>query len=116
MISKKRQDALMTMYQALLTNNFNQEICDKFEKVFNYVRLNKDDLIELINDNLNNWTFDRLGYISQSILLLACGEVIILKTPKTVIINECVELAKKFGEDDDTYKLINGTLDKLLDI
>lgn len=116
MIKKNRNNSLIALYQSLLKNQLEVIDNDKFNKVLIYIWDNKNDLIELINDNLDNWSFERLGFISQALLLLACGEVIILKTPKQVIINECVELAKKFGEDDETYKLINGTLDKLLDV
>lgn len=116
MIKKDRSNSLIALYQSLLKKQLEIVDNDKFNKVLHYVWENKNELIELINDNLENWSFQRLGFISQAILLLACGEVIILKTPKQVIINECVELAKKFGEDDETYKLINGTLDRLLDV
>ncbi len=43
---------------------------------------------------------------------MAFQEILVDKTPKTVVINEAIELSKKYC-DDDSYKLINGVLDRL---
>ena len=117
---KQREQTFFVLYQTLLKGYLDKEDYENLPKEFRYVLAiifdQKDELIELINDQLNQWTFDRLGYIEQAILLLACGEVIALQTPKQVVINESVEYAKKYGEEDTTYKLINATLDKVLDV
>lgn len=54
--------------------------------------------------------FDRLGRIEQAILLNGCSEFDLKKTEAAVIIDESVQLAKKYC-DADTYKLINSVLD-----
>lgn len=73
----------------------------------------KDVYINLINEKLNEeWSFDRLGYVEQAILLMACCELDLETAPKAIVIDEAITLAKKYC-DDDTYKLINGVLDKL---
>lgn len=69
--------------------------------------------IDKINSVLNeDWTFDRLGYIEQAILIMAASELTFETAQKPIVIDEAVTLAKKYC-DDDTYKLINGVLDKL---
>lgn len=73
---------------------------------------NQKDYVNSINKHLKNWEFDRLGYIEQAILLLATHEIDAKKADKAVVINEAVELAKKYC-DDDSYKFINGVLDNL---
>ena len=74
---------------------------------------NKDAYIEQINQNLrDDWSFDRLSLLEQSILLIACQELKQVQTARAVVINEAVTLAKKYC-DDSSYKLINGVLDRL---
>lgn len=66
-----------------------------------------------INDVLkDDWTFDRLGYVEQAILIMAASELTFETAQKPIVIDEAVTLAKKYC-DDDTYKLINGVLDRL---
>ena len=65
--------------QAIDTDAF-LELSDDYRKVITHIFQEKDELIELIQDELYEWEFDRLGYIEQSILLLACGEAIIMAT------------------------------------
>jgi len=71
-----------------------------------------DELASLINKYLNNWTLERLGKIDQAILLFSVYELIYTDIPKIVAIDEGVELAKKYS-DDDVRKMINGVLDKI---
>lgn len=73
----------------------------------------KDVYIENINNALrDDWTFERLGYVERAILLMAACELDLETAPKAIIINEAVTLAKKYC-DDETYRLINGVLDRL---
>ena len=74
---------------------------------------NKDAYIEQINQNLrDDWSFDRLSLLEQSILFIAYQELKQVQTARAVVINEAVTLAKKYC-DDSSYKLINGVLDRL---
>lgn len=74
---------------------------------------NKEAYIEQINQNLrDDWSFDRLSLLEQSILLIAYQELKQVQTARAVVINEAVTLAKKYC-DDSSYKLINGVLDRL---
>lgn len=68
--------------------------------------------IPVINHHLKKWRFDRLGKLEQSILLLALSELEQGIQEKAIIVNEAVELAKEFC-DDESYRLINGVLDAL---
>ena len=73
----------------------------------------KDIYIEKINHSLTqDWEFKRLGYVEQAILILACGELDLDGSPRAIVIDEAVTLAKKYC-DEETYKLINGVLDHL---
>lgn len=73
----------------------------------------KDVYIEKVNAGLrDDWTFDRLGFIEQAILLMSCCELDLETAPKAIVINEAITLAKKYC-DDEAYRLINGVLDSL---
>ena len=74
---------------------------------------NIDELRQEIVDNLTEtWDFDRLGVIEQAILLMSAQELKRKETDKAVIINEAIEIAKLYC-DEDAPKLINGVLDRL---
>ena len=89
------------------------EIDNDFVKDAVYgVITNQADIDSLVNKYMNNWTIDRLGYTDQAILRLATFELNYTNTPPIVVINEAVELAKKYS-DDEVKKMINGVLDKI---
>ncbi len=73
---------------------------------------NLDELVEKIEPHLNAYRFERLGYVEQAILLLAAYEMQTKSADKAVIINEAIEITKKYC-DDDAPKFINGVLDTL---
>lgn len=72
----------------------------------------KDEIDEIANSYLNKWTIDRLGNTDQSILRMSIYELLYTETPEIVAINEAIELAKLYS-DDDVKKMINGVLDKI---
>ena len=72
----------------------------------------KKEIDTLANSYLNDWTIDRLGNTDQSILRMGIYELLYTDTPEVVAINEAVELAKAYS-DDDVRKMINGVLDKV---
>lgn len=88
--------------------------CDEFAK--NLIKLaikNADESIKVISSYLKDWTFDRLNYLEQAILLSAYTQNKYMEQPKTIAINVAVDLAKKYC-DDNSYKFINGVLDNCL--
>ncbi len=64
---------------------------------------------DLIGGSLVDWQLGRLAQIDQQILRIATAEILYLKVPKPVAINEAVELAKRYSAEDG-YKFINGVL------
>ena len=71
-----------------------------------------DELDKIANKHLNNWTIDRLGNTDQAILRMGIFEILYMKTPDIVSINEAVELAKSYS-DDDVKNMINAVLDNV---
>lgn len=72
----------------------------------------RDTLDELYKPLLANWRFERLGVSTKLILRFAIWELKNTDTDPRIIINEAVELAKCFAEAD-SYRFINGILDKI---
>lgn len=93
-----------------------KEVCEienEFVKEIVYgVITYKNDIDKLANDALNNWTIDRLGNTDAAILRMGIYELLYTDTPDIVCINEAVELAKSYS-DDEVRKMINGVLDKI---
>ena len=93
----------------------NLEMDNKYVKdIVNGVLENQDKIDETINKYLENWDLDRLGKTDRAILRLSTYEMMYYDTPKVVVINEAVELAKKYS-DDKVVNLINAVLDKVRD-
>lgn len=63
---------------------------------------------------LKDWQLKRLAKIDQDMLRLAAAEILFLNIPEKVAINEAVELAKRYS-DDDGYRFINGVLRRFTD-
>ena len=72
----------------------------------------KNDIDELANKYLKDWTIDRLGNTDQAILRIGIYELVYSDTPSVVAINEAIELSKLYS-DDDVRKMINAVLDKV---
>lgn len=68
----------------------------------------------LIADYADNWNLQRMAVIDRNILRLGVFELLHAAgdVPPKVCINEAIELAKRFG-DDESGKFINGILDAI---
>lgn len=92
----------------------NVEIENEFVKDMVYgIITHRDSLDEVANANLANWTIDRLDSMGREILRMGIYEMQYTDTPDLVVINEALELAKKYS-DDAVRKMINAVLDKLI--
>ena len=65
------------------------------------------------NKYLKGWTINRLDNTGAAILRLALYEIKYTDTPPVVVINEAIELAKKFS-DNAVRKMINAVLDRII--
>lgn len=74
------------------------------------IEKNKENIESLIEKNLKtDWKMDRISKVDLSILKLAIYEIKYKEIPFKVVINEAVELAKKYGEDS-SKNFVNGIL------
>ncbi len=91
----------------------NQEVKDFCKALILGVEKNLSGIDEKIVEYASNWQIDRMAVIDKNILRLGVFELkYSLDAPPKVIINEAIELAKKYG-DLESSKFINGILDKI---
>lgn len=72
----------------------------------------KEDLDQMIVKASENWRIDRMPMVDRNILRLAAFELIEAKLPHAVIIDEALELARKFS-GNESVGFINGVLDSI---
>ena len=72
-----------------------------------------DELDSLANSLMNDWTIDRIDKSGAAILRMALYELKFTDTPEIVVINEAIELSKKYS-DESVRKIINAVLDKYI--
>lgn len=80
--------------------------------LFSGIIANLDELDSIIELHLKSWEISRLGVIDKCILRLGVYEIIKCHLDAPVAINEAVEIAKTFGEEN-TGKFVNGILDAI---
>ena len=117
-----RVKLVFALYQSLLLNkeisrsvedNFDDEEKNEYVTVLeNDLIINKDNYIEEISLHLKKWTFERLSYPEQAILLVATSEIKKEIASKNIIIDEAIRIAKMYC-DEKSYQYINGVLDNL---
>ncbi len=84
-------------------NDFQSNLIDSFLD-------NKQAIDDIIAKNLSGWSVATIGKVEMACLRLAVNEMyFITDIPEKVAINEAVEMAKTFG-DQETYKFVNGVL------
>lgn len=74
----------------------------------------RETVDKLLNDILVDWNLDRLATLDRDLLRIATTEMMFLGIPNRVAINEAVELAKRYSNEDG-HKFINGILRKVTD-
>jgi transcription antitermination protein NusB len=118
-----REKALQALFQIdmsdlepdeALRNVVEGEEVDAFLKdiVLGFVK-NQETIDGRIRTNLEKWSFDRLAKVDRNILRIGTYELLFVEdVPNKVVINEAVEIAKTFG-DEQSSKFVNGVLSKI---
>ena len=118
-----REKALQALFQidmsdiepeVALRNVLEEEEMDAYleQLVLGFIE-NQERIDGEIRQNLEKWSFDRLAKVDRNILRLGVFELLFVEdVPNNVVINEAVEIAKIFG-DDQSSKFINGVLSKV---
>lgn len=118
-----REQAFRLIYSSQIQKDIDEEQIDIFieenglekeekyiKDIFEGIKENREEIETLISSNLKEkWSINRISKIDLAILKVAIFELIYSKLPYKVVINEAVELAKKYGEDS-SKSFINGVL------
>jgi N utilization substance protein B len=64
----------------------------------------------LIGRHARNWRLDRMAAVDRNVLRLAAWELLYTDTPASVVIDQAIELARRFG-DEPSPAFVNGVLD-----
>lgn len=124
-ISKMREYAFMLLYELEIQKEFseeniemfleNNEIADKdarkyIRKIVKGVKENEKELEKKIAEKLKpEWKLERISKINIALLKLSIYEMLYANVPYKIAINEIIELAKAYGEDNSA-SFINGVL------
>ena len=124
--SELREKIMIILYQIDINKsqhiNFNVEeiISDNLDIDNEFVRdtvygviTYEDEIIKIANKYLKDWDINRIDKTGAAILKMAIYELKYTDTTHIVVINEAVELAKKYS-DDSVRKIINAVLDKMI--
>ncbi|MGB9741876.1 MAG: transcription antitermination factor NusB [bacterium] len=102
-----------TIQEILMRRNPSEEAETYLRRLVSTVENNRPEIDACLRRHLKRWRLERLTYIDRAILRLACAEILYFHdVPPKAAINEAVEIAKKFG-DDQAGKFVNGVLDSV---
>lgn len=123
--SEARELAFEFLYQIEVQKELNDEQIELFfenndisdENAIEYIKdivkgieKEKEAINEIVASNLKaDWKIERISKINLSLLKLGIYEIKYKELPYKVVINEVVELAKKYGEDT-SHSFVNGIL------
>ncbi len=123
--SELREITMKVLYQAFLYEdtkleyNLDELIKEQLEIENNFVKdlvsgvlKYLEDIKNMANKYLVNWTIDRFNFVDQAIICIGIYELIYTNTPNIVAINEAIELSKKYSDESMT-KMINALLDNI---
>jgi N utilization substance protein B len=125
---KARELALQMLYQHDMSGNGPDMIIDTFEdlqkskpntrefatKIFRGTVDHLTDIDVMIQAQADNWRLSRMAVVDRNIIRMSVYEFLHESdTPKLVVIDEAIEIAKKFGNDKSS-QFINGILDGIL--
>lgn len=109
------EKALMALEIAEFTTLENtSEVQDYTMKIANEYKNHHDDIDKCIKEFSIGWDFERLVKVDKDIMRIAIAELLFIKdVPHKVVVDEAVELAKKYSTEDSS-SFINGVLAKVI--
>ena len=125
---KARELALQMLYQHDLSGNTPEAIVTTFEdlqkskpntrefatRIFQGTVDNLSEIDDMIAQQADNWRLSRMAVVDRNIIRMSIYEFLHEdSTPKLVVIDEAIEIAKKYGTDKSS-QFINGILDGIL--
>lgn len=114
-----REYGLLNEYPEILNQLISSENISKSSPVYAFADelikntiINIEDIELEIDKNTQHWSLETIAHLDKSIMLVAVYELMFTDTPVPIIINEAIEIAKKFCSEH-TGGFINGILDAI---
>ena len=109
-LNKRNDEGLELL---MLADDFTEDDKDYIKRTYDGVILSADSLKEKISARLENYRIERLYRPDLIVLMLATYELERGDAPDKVVINEAVDLAKRYGTEK-SGKFVNGVLAKMI--
>lgn len=91
----------------------NAQLIDFARSLLSGVRRNRQELDTMLARCAANWSLERMAVTDRNVIRLGAYEILYTDTPGPVVIDEAVELAKRFGAKQSA-QFVNGVLDRFL--
>ena len=105
------EDVKIRFVNSRLKNN--QNLVEFADQLIVGVRQHREELDEKLSKIADNWRLSRMAATDRNVLRLGAYELLHTDTPPPVVINEAIELARRYGTDQSA-QFVNGVLDRLL--
>jgi transcription antitermination protein NusB len=91
-----------------------EEVRHRCAQLVRGVVARREDLDKALADSSHNWKIERMSVVDRNLLRVAAFELLFMEPqpPRNVVLNEAVEIAKKFGSEDSSA-FVNGVLHQL---
>jgi transcription antitermination protein NusB len=125
---KSRELALQMLFQADIGEQAGDEVRKSFwqgrgevssevqgfaNDIFRVAQDRAEEINQLIQSHAENWRVDRMAAVDRNVLRAAVAEFLgFPKTPRAVVINEAIEIVRKFSSPESA-QFINGVLDSV---
>ena len=93
--------------------NHDQTLIDFAQQLLQGVREHQEQVDVHLEKTARNWRLSRMAATDRNVLRLGAYEILFTDTPDRVVINEAIELAKRYGTNNSS-QFVNGVLDRLM--
>ncbi len=96
-----------------LQRRLDAELYDFARDLVAGVRRNRVEIDARLDETAEHWTLGRMAATDRNVLRLGAYELLYTDTPERVVVDEAVELAKRYGTARSS-QFVNGILDRLM--
>lgn len=115
----QQENADLNLFNEKLLEIINSKDSEMDQKIIDFAReilantiANISQIDEKIAEHSTNWKMDKIALIDLSILRIATYELLFTPTPPAIIMNEAIEIAKRFSSESSS-KFVNGILNSI---
>ncbi len=91
-----------------------QDVQDYAQRIVIQLNQHRDAIDQQLDSAMVGWNLKRLARVDRDILRIAVTEIVYLAVDKRIAIDEAIEIAKRYS-DEDGYRFINGVMRRVTD-